>query len=465
MALIEISNNSKLSLVEQIVDKLKQLIDSNVIREGTRATSIRVFAKQHKISPHTVAESYERLVALGYLESRPRSGFFVAKPKAFSGNIAHGEIFSRAFDHLWQIHSQLLDQEGTLNVSSGKLPNEWVDSTLIKVSLKSIAAKIDSGLVQYGDPYGYRPLRGLLQTKLGGLGIHSQSDQILLTIGASQAIDLIIRYLLRPGDKVLVDDPGYFNLFSNLQMSGIEPVPVTRELDGPDLDLVEKLAKRHRPALMFTQSVLHTPTGSTISPAKAHRLLRLAEQYDFRIVENDAYADMLGAQMPRIATLDQLSRVLYVGSFSKTLSASVRVGFVAGQANLIRDLANMKMITSVTSSQLDEKLVFHSLTEGHYRRNVERLRDRLGVHMQQTCDMLETYGFQVFCRPLGGKFVWVRHPAIEDSEQIWRSAAVSNIIIAPGKVFRFGLDSTPWFRINIAYGGEPTLLKFLKTVG
>jgi DNA-binding transcriptional MocR family regulator len=464
MALIEISNTSKLSLVDQIVDKLKNLIETNVIRAGTRATSIRVFAQQHKISPHTVAESYERLVALGYLESRPRSGFFVIKPKGFGGSVAQGEVFSRAFDHLWQIHSQLLDQEGALNVSSGKLPNDWVDSTLIKASLKSIAAKADSGLVQYGDPYGYRPLLTLLQTRLGALGIHSRSEQVLLTIGASQAVDLIIRYLLRPGDKAMVDDPGYFNLFSNLQMSGIEPLPVTRNPDGPDLDLVEKLAQKYRPGIMFTQSILQTPTGSTISPGNAHRLLRLAEQYDFRIVENDTYADMLGTAAPRIATLDQLARVLYVGSFSKTLSASVRVGFVAGPANVIRDLTNMKMITSVTSGQLGEKLVFHSLTEGHYRRSVERLRDRLAVNMQLTCDMLESNGFQVFCRPLGGKFVWARHPKFEDSEHIWRLAAEANIIIAPGKVFRVGLNPTPWFRINVAYGDDSALLKFLKRI-
>ncbi|MFL9877043.1 PLP-dependent aminotransferase family protein [Herbaspirillum rhizosphaerae] len=464
MALIQLSSESKISLVEQIVEQLKKLVDKGSLRAGTKAASIRLFARQHMVSVHTVAEAYERLVAQGYFESRPRSGFFIRRPHTLHEKRNPTEKFAKAFDHLWQLRSHLTNEDGFLNVTSGKLPSEWMDTDMIKASLKSVAAKIDSGLLQYGDPYGYLPLRVLLQSRLSDLGIHSQLDQMLLTTGASQAVDLIIRYLLRQGDKVMVDDPGYFNLFSNLQMQGIEPLPVRRNHDGPDLDMVEKLAQQHRPSVMFTQSVLQTPTGSTISAGNAHRLLRLSEQYDFRIVENDTYADMLSEPMPRIATLDQLSRVFYVGSFSKTLSVSARVGFVAAPANAIRDMANMKMITSITSSQLAEKFVFHALTEGLYRRSAERLRARLSTSMIETCEMLRPLGFQLFCQPLGGKFVWVRHPNFESSSDIWKLAAEAGIVIAPGKVFRNSMQETPWFRLNVCYGTEPVLVKFLKSI-
>ncbi|WP_034302066.1 PLP-dependent aminotransferase family protein [Herbaspirillum sp. RV1423] len=464
MALIQLSRASKLSLVEQIVEQLKNLIDKGSLRSGTKMTSIRLFAHQHLTSVHTVAEAFERLVALGYLESRPRSGFFIKRPRPITDKRNPTEKFAKAFDHLWQLRSHLMNEDGLLNVTSGKLPKEWMDTDMIKVSLKSVASKVDSAMMQYGDPYGYLPLRTLLQSKLADLGIYSQPDQMLLTQGASQAMDLIIRYLLRHGDKVLIDDPGYFNLFSNLQMQGIEPLPVRRNHDGPDLDMVEKLAQEHRPSVMFTQSVLHTPTGSTISPGNAYRLLRLSEQYDFRIVENDAYADMLSEQVPRLATLDQLSRVFYVGSFSKTLSVSARVGYVAAPANSIKDLANMKMITSITSSQLSEKFVFHALTEGQYRRSVERLRLRLAGSMTETEDMLRPLGFHLFCRPLGGKFIWVRHPNFESSSDIWKLAANAGIVIAPGKVFRYGMQDTPWFRLNVCYGGEPALANLFKSI-
>ena len=307
-------------------------------------------------------------------------------------------------------------------------------------------------------------MRLLLQSRLGDLGIHPDLEQILVTAGTSQATDLVIRYLLRRGDKVMVDDPGYFNLFSNLQLYGIEMLPVTRNTDGPDLDQVEKFAQQHRPSVMFTQSVLQTPTGTTTSPGIAHRLLRLAEQYDFRIVENDAYGDMLSVPATRIATLDQLSRVIHIGGFSKTITPSIRVGFVAAEKSLIQNLTNLKMITSITGGQLDERLAYHALTEGHYRRSLLRLRTRLAGAMQTTGDMLESLGFTLFCKPLGGKFLWLRHPEYADSEEISALAARSNILLAPGKVFCTGLRSTPWFRINVGYGESPVLREFLSSI-
>ncbi|MFL9926801.1 PLP-dependent aminotransferase family protein [Herbaspirillum lusitanum] len=464
MPLIQVSTSARLSLVEQIVEQLRKLVDKRTLHAGTKMTSIRLFAQQHAVSVHTVAEAYERLVALGYFESRPRSGFFIRNPHQPEQKRNPTQSFAKAFDHLWQLRSHLINEDGLLNVTSGKLPSDWMDADMIKASLKSVSSKIDSGLLQYGDPYGYLPLRSLLQSRLGNLGIHTQLDQVLLTNGASQSIDLIIRYLLRPGDKALVDDPGYFNLFSNLQLQGIEPLPVRRNHDGPDLDMLEQLARQHRPSVMFTQSVLQTPTGSTISAGNAYRLLRLAEQYDFRIVENDVYADMLSEPVPRIAALDQLARVLYVGSFSKTLSVSARVGYVAASPTEIRDLANVKMITSITSAQLAERFVFHALTEGLYRRSVERLRLRLSNSMAETEEALKPLGFQFFCRPLGGKFVWIRHPDFENSSDIWKLAGEAGIVVAPGKVFRSGMQETPWFRLNVSYGTDPALLKFFKSI-
>lgn len=464
MALVRISGDSELSLVEQIVEQMKKLIDDDVVRDGSRAMSIRSFARDHHISAHTVAEAYERLVAQGYFQSRPRSGFFITSPHDYGSSTADQDNDDREPDHLWQLRSHFTLPQQKLCASSGRMPSDWIDGDLIKSGLKSLAAKVDSNLGQYGDPYGYGPLRSLLQSKLLGLGIHTQTEQILLTNGASQAADLVIRHCLRRGDKVLVDDPGYFNLFSNLHQYGIRPIPLPRRPDGPDLDRLAALAREHKPVMMFTQSMLHAPTGSCISPANAHRLLKLAEQFDFRIVENDVYCDMLGVQLPRIATLDQLSRVLYVSSFSKTISSATRVGFIAGAPDLIRELSSQKMVVSITGSQIDERLVYHALTAGQYRRSVEKLRFRLADFQQIACDMLEGAGFELFCRPLGGKFVWARHPAIEDSEDIWRRAASAGILIAPGKVFRNNLQSTPWFRINVAYSGEAALVKFLSTL-
>ena len=462
MTLIRLSSTLKVSLVEQIVERLSELIDAGTLRPGSKLTSIRTFARDHRISAHTAAEAYERLVALGRLEARPRSGFFIRRAAQAPLREAPVNPLSKAFDHLWQLRAHLSDDAGLLNVSSGRLPASWLDSDLLRLSLKSASSRLGAELMQYGDPYGYVPLCHLLQARLSDLGIHVPAGQLLLTDGATQAVDLIIRYLLRPGDAVLVDDPGYFNLFSNLQLQGIHALPVPRTPDGPDLAAVEALAREHRPKVMFTQSVLHTPTGSTLSPGHAYRLLRLAEAHDFVIIENDVYADFVSASVTRLVSLDQLQRVFYVGSFSKTLSAAARVGFIAAPEPAIRDLCSLKMITSISSSQVNERLVFHALTEGHYRRSLERLRARLGESLNSTANLLEDLGYELFCRPLGGKFIWARHPAFASSDEIWRRAGQAGIVLAPGKVFRSGMPETPWFRLNVCHGQAPALRAFLQ---
>lgn len=465
MALIRLSSELKVSLVEQIANGLGQLIEQGTLRPGTKMASIRVFARQHHVSAHTVTEAYERLVALGHLESRPRSGFFVKPARRSVARDPAQSLFAKAFDHLWQLRAHLANEDGLLNASSGRLPGPWLDSDMLRTSLKSAATRLDSDLMHYGDPYGYLPLRNLLQARLSDLGIHAPHGQLLLTDSATQAVDLTLRYLVRPGEAVLVDDPGYFNLFSNLQLQGIEALPVPRTPQGPDLERVAALARQHRPKVMFTQSVLHTPTGSTLSPGHAHRLLRLAEEYDFHIVENDTYADFLNVPATRIAALDQLHRVIYIGSFSKTLSAAARVGFIAASQATVHDVCSLKMITGITSSQLNERLVFHALTEGHYRRAVERLRLRLADRLAHTEALLDNLGFEMFCRPLGGKFVWARHPGYASSDEIWRRAAAANIVLAPGKVFRSGMPETPWFRLNVCYSEAPALVDFLRSLG
>jgi len=287
--------------------------------------------------------------------------------------------------------------------------------------------------------------------------------QILLTTGASQATDLVVRALLKPGDVAIIESPGYCSLWHNLVLQGVTVLCIARTADGPDLAELERLARQHRPKFLFVQSVLHSPTGSTISVSNAHRLLTLAEEHGFGIVENDAYADMLGRYAPRLAALDQ-SKVLYVGSFSKTLSASVRVGYICGPEPIIHELGRIKAITSISGAALTEQLIFYSLSNGDYRRSLERLRNRLTQHIQLCCDQMEDHGLEVFCRPLGGKFVWARHPGYQDSRELARRAAAQDIVIASGEAFQVDGQPTAWFRINVAFASDVRFQDFLKTL-
>ena len=169
-----------------------------------------------------MVEAYDRLVALGYLQSRRGAGFYAAAGRSPDATSARSDSHKRNEQLVWLIRRLLEADENTMLAGGPWLPNSWLDEAGIRQSLNVLARKNGAYLLEYGHPFGYLPLREHLALMLAGLGITAHAGQILLTQGTSQALELVIRYLLKPGDAALVDDPGYYNLFGNLRLQGVE---------------------------------------------------------------------------------------------------------------------------------------------------------------------------------------------------------------------------------------------------
>ena len=230
-----------------------------------------------------MVEAYDRLVAMGHLQSRRGAGFYIAAAPAHAeaAHPAPSDNYKRNEELVWLIRRLLEADENTLLAGGPWLPNSWLDEAGIRQSLNVLARRNGTYLIEYGHPFGYLPLREHLALMLAGLGITAHPGQILLTQGTSQALELVIRYLLRPGDTALVDDPGYYNMFGNLRLQGVEMLAVPRNPDGPDIAILEKLAAAHRPKVYLTQSVMQNPTGSDMSPHVAFKVLQAAERHNF----------------------------------------------------------------------------------------------------------------------------------------------------------------------------------------
>jgi DNA-binding transcriptional MocR family regulator len=316
----------------------------------------------------------------------------------------------------------------------------------------------------YGTPWGYLPLRQTIARLLHERAIQADARQVLLTQGANHALDLIVRQLLQPGDVVLVDSPGYYPLFGKLKLAKVDMVGVPRLPDGPDLEALHTLATAHRPKVFFTQSLAHNPTGGSLSLAKAHRLLQLAAQHDLQIVEDDPFADLMPASAPRLSALDQLDRVIYVSSFSKTLSAGLRVGFIAGPSTTINDLCDLKMVTLVSTSDFVERVVSQLIDGGQYRRHLTRLKARLDAAQRQSIPAMERAGLRLFSPYTGGYYAWVELPQGESEIGLVRRAAAQGIFISPGSVFYPDRHSErARMRVNMAYAGDARFLRLFQT--
>lgn len=440
------------TLAERLADDLQRQIESGAYKPGDKLPSLRELAQVHDFAKNTVVAAFELLVVRGWADPRRGAGYFVCTPghTRAAAPDEHAGSLGRAMDIVWLMREQLKTEPGSLAVGDGFPPVEWLaDVRLDRYHHKVVRTGLGA-LFRYGSRFGYEPLRQHLVRRLADYGIGASPSQIVLTHGANEALDTVIRYFVPPGAAVLTDDPGYYPLFGKLKLAGAHIVGVPRLSDGPDLEMLEQQLIAHKPRLFFTQSVAHNPTGSDLTPAKAYRVLQLAQKYNLMIVENDPLADFKPASSTRLSALDQLERTIYIGSFSKSLSAALRVGFIACGADLASDLADLKALIHVSSSEYAERTVDVILNEGHYQRHVNRLRERLTEATDRATTILDALDARIFCRSPQSLYLWAALPGVSDSVELAQRLMPRHVVLAPGRVFSVdGNASSPWSRYNV----------------
>lgn len=446
-----------------VMTSIRQRIAVRSLTPGERLPSVRAMAKSMQVSTSTVVEAYERLASEGVIRSRPGSGFYVAGPLAPLSLAEIGPRLDRAIDPLWVSRQSLEADDTVLKPGCGWLPASWLPEAALRRALRTLARAEGEALIEYGSPLGLPALRQLLARRMGDRGIAAPPEQIMLTESGTQAIDLVVRLLIEPGDTVLVDDPCYFNFHALLRAHRAKIVSVPYTPIGPDIDRFAQALAEHRPRLYVTNSALHNPTGATLAPVIAHRILKLADQFALTIVEDDIFADLEQAPAPRLAAFDGLDRVVHIGSFSKTLSASVRCGFVAARSDWIEGLTDLKIATSFGGGRLAAELVLQVLRDGSYRKHTERLRDRLSRAMTEVSTRLQAVGIHPWWEPGAGMFLWCRLPDGIDAADLARDALAANVVLAPGNAFSFSQSAHGYMRFNVAQSLDDRLFDVLQS--
>jgi DNA-binding transcriptional MocR family regulator len=332
----------------------------------------------------------------------------------------------------------------------------------LRRAVRALAAAEDAVLTDYGGARGALALRRILARGFAGEGLEVGADQILLTGSGTQGLDLICRFLLRPGDTVLVDDPCYFNFQALLRTHPVKVVGVPYTPSGPDPASFAAALAAHRPRLYVTNSALHNPTGATPSARTAHLLLTAAAASDLTIVEDDIFADFEPAPSARLAVLDGLSRVIRIGSFSKTLSASARCGYVAARADWIEGLVDLQVATSFGGpSPIAVELVTRTLGDGSYRKHLEALRRRLAGARREVGARLANLGIEPWLMPRGGFYLWCRLPEDRDAADLAGAALAEDVVLAPGDVFSPSRTASAFMRFNVAQMGDARVFAVL----
>jgi DNA-binding transcriptional MocR family regulator len=447
--------------IDAVMAAIRRRIAARSLTPGAKLPSIRGFARTMRVSTSTVVEAYERLAAEGAIRARAGSGFYVSGPVAPLSLAEIGPRLDREVDPLW-ISRQSLEAGGAmLKPGCGWLPASWMPQAAMRRALRRLARADDTALADYGTPLGLPPLRQHLARRLAGRGIEASPDRIVLTESGTQAIDLICRFLIEPGDTVLVDDPCYFNFHALLRAHRAHVVGVPYTPSGPDTDAFAQALAAHAPRLYITNSAIHNPTGAVLSSEVAHRVLALAGQAGLTIVD-DIFADFETGPAPRLAALGGLDRVVHIGSFSKTLSASVRCGFIAGPRDWIESLADLKLATAFGGPALSAELVLALLQDGSYRRHMDGLRRRLSRAMAETAGRLAAIGVTPWLEPQAGMFLWCRLPEGIDAADIARRTLAQDIVLAPGNAFSLSGTAGRFLRFNVAQCDDDRIFTVLE---
>lgn len=444
------------SRIGLVMSTITQRIDGRSLTTGSKLPSVRSLSKSLQVSVSTAVEAYNRLVAEGVIVSRPGSGFYVASQAAPMKLSAVEPRLDRAIDPLWVSRQSLETDDGIPKPGCGWLPASWMPQQGIRKALRAVSRGNVETLANYGSPLGLPSLRQLVSRRLAERGVEASPDQIMLTESGTQAIDLLCRYLLEQGDTVLVDDPCYFNFQALLRAHRVNMVSVPYTPTGPDIDVFANVLSERRPRLYITNSAVHNPTGATLSPVTAHRVLKLADQHGLLVIEDDIFADFERTPAPRLAGYDGLDRVIQIGSFSKTLSASARCGYVAAKPEWIEDLIDLKIATMFGGSRLNEELVHAALSDGGFPKHVETLRMKLERARRDVGERLRQIGIEPWIEPLAGMFLWCRLPDGADSAEMARAALASGVVLAPGNAFSVSQTASAYMRFNVTQMDEKT---------
>ncbi|BAI76453.1 HTH-type transcriptional regulator (plasmid) [Azospirillum sp. B510] len=447
-----------------VMAAIRAKMAAGALAPGDRLPSIRRLAGTMGVSPSTVVEAYDRLAAEGLIRARRGSGFYaVGGGLPAAALVPAGPQRDRAIDPFWVSRQSLDAAASVLKPGCGWLPEDWMPVPALRRGLRSLARAADALLVDYGGTRGSPALCRLLLGRFAEEGIEASPDHLLLTGSGTQSADLVCRLLLRPGDTVLIDDPCYFNFQALLRVHRVRVVGVPYTPSGPDPAAFAAVLAAERPRLYLTNSALHNPTGASLSPQTAHRVLSLAAAHDLIIVEDDIFADFEPEPSPCLAVLDGFDRVVRIGSFSKTLSASVRCGYIAARADWIEALLDLQVAIGFGGpSPLAAELIAGVLAEGAYRRHMAGLRHRLERARRETANRLAPLGIQPWLMPRGGFYLWCRLPDGVDSADLARAAVAEDIVLAPGNVFSLSRSAGNFLRFNVTQSGDPRVIDLLR---
>lgn len=472
--LLTVDKESEIPLFKQIVDEIVALADAGTLKPGDRLPSSRGLADRIGVNRTTVYKAYQELWALGYTESTPGSYSVIRKRRKVVTDkeqpspsfIDWSRSVSQGFESMWQAWTrEAAVTTAQLRKTEVNFVNLSPDTRIFPAEdfrkcMNHVLAFQGPELLQYGDPQGYLPLRESIADRMRQHGVRVNAEEILITVGAQNGIELTIRLLADRDSTGAFEAPTYARALSLFRVQGIKPLAVPMTAHGMDIDVLETGIRTSRPSFIYTMPNFQNPTGITTEQSHRERLLKVCETHGIPLVEDGFEEEMkyFGKAVLPIKSMDRHGAVIYLGTFSKILFPGIRIGWIAADKECIARLTQLQRITLLSGSGVDQAALDRFCRIGLYDLHVKRMHREYKKRMQTALNVMNRVMPRELAQwhePSGGYTIWVtlKKPAALEKE-LMTFLYNKGIAVSPGLLHYYDEPPGLCFRLSIAHMDE-----------
>jgi DNA-binding transcriptional MocR family regulator len=462
-----------MTLYHAVAQELGEMIRGGTLRPGDQLPSVRSLCRTRAVSPSTVLHAYEALESSGLIEAKPRSGYYVSEwrkpvavprtstPKSRSTRVAVSDL---VFDTLEASRDRGVVPLGSAFPSPTLFP--WAK---LARYLGSSARHMDPWNTVESLPPGSLDLRRQIARRYLRLGMSIGIEQIVVTSGALEALNLALQSVVRPGETIAIESPTFYGCLQAAERLGINVIEIpTHPREGIDLPTLRKVIAKNRIRACWCMTTLHHPTGATMPTEKKRELVRLLSSHSIPLIEDDAYAELQFSSKSSLPAkaFDTKGFVMHCGSFSKCLAPGYRLGWVAA-GRFTKELARLKIESSLATSLPIQQGIAQMLQHGSYDSHLAGLRRSLAGQQSAALDAVRRHfpaGYRVSV-PAGGYFLWIECAPSVNSLEVHRLALDFGITIGPGPMFSARRQFGNFIRLNCGHPWTPALGRAIQRLG
>ena len=469
MLLLKLDEKSRTPKYRQILDELRRKIESRNLRPGEKLPSTRRLADLLDVHRSTVALAYQELWALGHIDLRPgscprvreRMKIATAEDRAEKGLIDWDKTASAAVNAVRQAYVLYQAQSGKtagpsiINFGSLDMDRRLFPLDRFRSCMNRVIKKQGRVLLGYGDRAGFPPLREYIARRLQSHGINAAADEILITNGSQQGIDLVFRMIASPGKTIAIESPTYSYMIPLLRLYGLRPLAIPIRHGGMDLSILEKKIEKERPALVYTMPNFQNPTGISTGQAHRERLLSICEKHRIPILEDGYDEEMkyFGRVVLPIKSMDKRHLVIYGGTFSKILFPGVRIGWIAAEKECVGRLTAIRAFSELSPSMILQAAVHEFCRDGGFDRHIAKMHRVFRKRMQTVLRALHRHippEWAEWTEPIGGYLIWLKLKPVQPPPD-WKAAlAAQGVQAAPGRLFFSSQTAETSLRLSIS---------------